>query len=412
MSYCVTILSNHTAVLHSRATLVLNMPTSKKAGPGRKQKASPQTVSPDKQKPCKACRAQKVKCTHNSQLRRSERRTDPRDLGERRVSSSDNAQKDSPATQVPVRNDPALEHFNLILQRLDGIDNNVTSLADRVGAIEAESERDVTPNFRSTPDRAARQAAHKGNQNRPFYGHLMEMEECSHGCEGHARSAKSGYTKSSHDYIVRSIAWPHTMVHRLGAPPPKYDSLAVHEFTIGQLRINSITSNNDDAWVNTPEYLLELLEKINHNEWPVVRAAHRTVLHAIEHGHANPTDATKLRGIRDDAIRQPHQHRPQQGQHSHGGNHSNNNNHAMFYDPNIQPGQRPCQAFQQRACTHRGDHTGDEGEQCHACAHCWQVMARRYPHAEIDCRRKAELRADGRPAPKNEGPGARASHPQ
>ena len=212
------------------------MPPSKKAGPGRKQKASSQIVSPDKQKPCKACRAQKVKCTHNSQLRRSERRTDPRDLGERRVSSSNNAQKDSPAMQAPVHNDPALEHFNLILRRLDGIDNNVTSLADRV--------------------------------------------------------------------------------------------------TIGQIRINNITSNNDDAWVNTPEYLLELLEKINHNDWPVVRAAHRTVLHTIEHGHVNPTDATKLCGIRDNALRQLHQRRPHQGQHSQGGNHSNNHNHAMFYDPN------------------------------------------------------------------------------
>ena len=83
----------------------------------------------------------------------------------------------------------------------------------------------------------------------------------------------------------------------------------------------------------------------------------------------------------------------------------------MFYDPNIQPGQRPCQAFQQRACTHRGDHTGDGGEQCHACAHCWQVMARRYPHAEIDCRRKAELRADWETSAKKRGTGGSSQSP-
>ena len=54
--------------------------------------------------------------------------------------------------------------------------------------------------------------------------------------------------------------------------------------------------------------LLELLDKTNCNDWPAVRAAHRTALHAIEHGHIDPTDAAKLRSIKDDELRQPHRH--------------------------------------------------------------------------------------------------------
>ena len=38
--------------------------------------------------------------------------------------------------------DTALEHFNLIIRRLDGIDSNVSTLADRVGAMEAENSPD------------------------------------------------------------------------------------------------------------------------------------------------------------------------------------------------------------------------------------------------------------------------------
>ena len=130
----------------------------------------------------------------------------------------------SPGQSQPGRAmvDTALEHFNLIIRRLDGIDSNVSTLAGRVGAVEAENSPDggldLKPNFRQTPERHTASPATQ-TRARARVTQLMDVDQCSQTCEGHSRAAKSGYTKTSHDCIVRPAPWPHTMVHRLGPQP-------------------------------------------------------------------------------------------------------------------------------------------------------------------------------------------------
>ena len=165
---------------------------------------------------------------------------------------------------------------------------------------------------------------------------------------------KSGYTKTSHDFIVRTVVWPHNVVYRSAAPTPPatYDSLTLPEFVMGMMRLIESTLPSDNMWVQSSQYLIELTGKAVKFDWPNVRSTDRTVLYSVERGHVDRGDAQGIRSIRDDALREASYARVRPA-----GPFPTPASYRTPYDTSIHPNQQPCIPYQTRSCSHRTDQT-------------------------------------------------------
>ena len=245
--------------------------------------------------------------------------------------------------------DPRLDHFNEVLSRLDGIAEGVQSLGTRVSALDGVPiPNPRNPTYSSSPVNARQPERPGFPTRRPRRRHLRDdADDSLRSDDSHRQPLKSGYTKSSSDYVVTVADWPHLYVNRSGCPPPPYDTLAMHEFVMGYLDI-IMSYELPEGAERHAYHLRSLLSEAGGNDWSVIRAAHKSVLHAVEHGHIDWNDdvAVKLEYIT--AMRQV-----PRGKNGTVPNHPPNYGNASDI---INHDQSPCPDFQVHGCQHRTDH--------------------------------------------------------
>ena len=208
--------------------------------------------------------------------------------------------------------------------------------------------------------------------------------------KGKGKSKKSGRAKTTEDFIVRDIPWPHYGVYKGSKhKPADYDELSLPEFVYGYmdlvLRNNTISSSIRRRMLH---HLQDLMEDAMNYPWPNVRNFHGVLLGEMERDLLKWKDRDAIQRLRAKHSQTRRSDGPSQA--------SSSSSSARSNAPAKLPsGTEPCEAYQRGACPHEDDHSSARGTLKHVCAYCWRARKKLYVHPERDCWCK-----HGRQAPK------------
>ena len=175
------------------------------------------------------------------------------------------------------------------------------------------------------------------------------------------RKMKSGRGRTTQDFVVREVPWPHYGVYK-GADrtAASFDGLSIAEFVFGYL--GQAQRQREPTRSLMLSHLRELMQDAMSFPWPNVRNYHGVVLGQMEQAELDWSDRSLIQELRTQYSRTsdtPRNHQdPKRG--------------------------APCSDYQLGSCQHTNSHEG----LLHACAYCWKVKKRTFRHPEQLCRSK------------------------
>ena len=188
-----------------------------------------------------------------------------------------------------------------------------------------------------------------------------------HTRRGKSRKKRSGRGRTTEDFVVRDMPWPHHGVYK--GPERRaatFDTLSVQEFVFGY--VGNIDAAPDKDKAPMLQHLRELMHDAMYHPWASVRNYHGVVLGQMEQAVLTWTDRAVIQDLRAQYART--QSTSAQGE-----------AHPV----------KPCFAYQRGQCDIQGDHHNAHGDKLHhCCAYCWRLKGKAFPHSEMDCRTKVK----------------------
>ena len=188
-----------------------------------------------------------------------------------------------------------------------------------------------------------------------------------HTRRGKSRKKRSGRGRTTEDFVVRDMPWPHHGVYQ--GPERRaatFDTLSVQEFVFGY--VGNIDTAPDKDKAPMLQHLRELMHDAMYHPWASVRNYHGVVLGQMEQAVLTWTDRAVIQDLRAQYART--QSTSAQGE-----------AHPV----------KPCFAYQKGQCDIQGDHHNAYGDKLHhCCAYCWRLKGKAFPHSEMDCRTKVK----------------------
>ena len=181
-------------------------------------------------------------------------------------------------------------------------------------------------------------------------------------------SRKSGRAKTTEDFIIRDVPWPHYGVYK-GAKnkPADYDELSLAEFVYGyvdMLRRNKKLDTKTKGKMLA--HLQDLMEDAISYPWSNVRNFHGVMLGEMERDLIDWGDTKAINKLR-----------VKYSQRQDNSEASNKFRHRESYgDKNV------CENYQKGTCPHEGDHSTSKGQVRHVCAYCLKVRHKAFVHME------------------------------
>jgi hypothetical protein len=192
------------------------------------------------------------------------------------------------------------------------------------------------------------------------------------------RGKKSGRSKTVHDVVLKDIDWPHYYVyHGADRQGARYEDLAVHEFVFGYLCqvLDGVDSQKNKNIMLA--HLRDLMCDTMDYQWVTIRNFHAVLLGQLEMNRITWDDTEKITSLRQTYVQRAPTPRTSKVPPSRGSSYRKS--------------QQTCPAYQQGACSHRGDHESASGMLIHACAFCMNTTGYGYRHADRECRRKQRV---------------------
>ena len=187
----------------------------------------------------------------------------------------------------------------------------------------------------------------------------------------------SGRKRTAVDVAHVEVEWPQYHIFRgPGRDAAGYDELSVTEFVQGYVAIMLDAGAKGDTWRQQLQHLQQLMMDAGDYGWPSVRNAHGVILQQMEAGKLTWADSA---GLAD--TRRTYCQRYQAGR------------QATRVKASAQ-GSRFCLKYQNKRCTHTGDHMIGADQVRHMCAYCFRATGEAFTHAEVDCVRKQKSKND------------------
>ena len=178
---------------------------------------------------------------------------------------------------------------------------------------------------------------------------------------------KSGRARTTEDFVVKEVPWPHYGVYKgVARKPADYDSLTIPEFVFGYvdlLRRKSLDSKTRQIMLG---HLQDLMEDAISYPWASVRNFHGVLLGEMERDHLSWDDGDAIL-----KLRYKHAHRPLPASHY----------SSSHQDSEV----TVCPPYQKGECAHDGDHNTAQGRVKHACSYCYSTKGRIFVHPEKSC---------------------------
>ena len=199
------------------------------------------------------------------------------------------------------------------------------------------------------------------------------------------RKLKSGRGRTTKDFVVKEVAWPHLGVYKgPERQAAEYDTLTVPEFVAGY--VGTIVNSDHTLQEETSarlHHLRELMLDAAAYPWPNIRNYHAIVLTEMEHDRLSWSNRSTIQDLRAQYARVNELNTPDQ---------ATRTNHRSSLGRS-----KPCYNYQRGQCKHTGDHHTTRGDTViHACAWCLRVRGKTYVHPEKDCRTKVESTSDSK----------------
>ena len=181
---------------------------------------------------------------------------------------------------------------------------------------------------------------------------------------GKIRKHRCGRVRTTNDFVVQEVAWPHHRVYKGQArTPATFESLFIQEFVLGfitQVQHNNVSPSRKDLMLN---HLRELMLDATIYPWPIIRNDHGVVLGQMEQDELEWSDRAAIQELRAQCSK-------------------------TLDTPvsKIGSSPKPCVSFQRGTCHQDTDHESPKGEKyMHICAWCLKSRGCSCTHPERDC---------------------------
>ena len=279
----------------------------------------------------------------------------------------------APYHQQPQPQPPPAQDLTPTLQAITA---TLGQVCDRLTSLEQSQIPPPPANPSAMPSAGTATEAILADEVRRRLAYLQESSTSSdsddgirahHNKRGKSRKKRSGRGRTTEDFVVRDMPWPHHGVYK--GPERRaatFDTLSVQEFVFGY--IGNIDTAPDGDKAPMLQHLRELMHDAMYHPWASVRNYHGVVLGQMEQAVLTWKDRAVIQDLRAQYART--QSAPAQGQ-----------AHSV----------KPCFAYQRGQCDSPGDHPNAHGDKLHhCCAHCWRLKGKAFPHSEKDCRSKVK----------------------
>ena len=180
---------------------------------------------------------------------------------------------------------------------------------------------------------------------------------------------KSGRGRTTDDFVVRRVPWPHHGVYKGQAcKPAMFDTLSISEFVFGYLGHATKCNLPSATQATMLSHLRELMHDASAYHWEGVCNHHGILLGMMEQNELTWADRPLIQELCLQYAWQPSPaHTATRAQ-------AQNARHS------------PCSAYQSGTCSHNGDQGSDHGSQVsHICAWCFRVQHKACQHPESGC---------------------------
>ena len=279
----------------------------------------------------------------------------------------------APYHQQPQPQPPPAQDLTPTLQAITA---TLGQVCDRLTSLEQSRIPPPSANPSAMPSAGTATEAILADEVRRRLAYLQESSTSSdsddgirahHNKRGKSRKKRSGRGRTTEDFVVRDMPWPHHGVYK--GPERRaatFDTLSVQEFVFGY--IGNIDAAPDGDKAPMLQHLRELMHDAMYHPWASVRNYHGVVLGQMEQVVLTWTDRAVIQDLRAQYART--QSAPAQGQ-----------AHSV----------KPCFAYQRGQCDLPGDHPNAQGDKLHhCCSYCWRLKGKAFPHSEKDCRSKVK----------------------
>lgn len=238
---------------------------------------------------------------------------------------------------------------------------------------------------RNTDDEAAARKARRRLADLGLLGDDTD-EEAGPGARRRTKApVSSGKCRTAEHRVRREIDWPHYYVYN-NEGGAWYSKLTLPEFVYG------FTCMIENAPPSEAPILLKYFKELMSDcaagyKWEVVRGCHLIIGNMIEQERIRWADHDDIKDIRRQHVWNTAISRPNaSGAHSqHTGRRHGAAANAHLPPPVPVTGPvTPCLAYQDRSCHQPGAHPPFY----HICEFCYRQVDGRYPHPEVDCKRK------------------------
>ena len=204
-----------------------------------------------------------------------------------------------------------------ITTMLMNIQSSIEGLGQRVGNLEkggregpsllGQASTTTTGSAPSAAAHTARELEHLGLQSHTYRGPSSSISSSTDDKQVKNRktkkegkkSTKSGRAKTTEDFVVNEVHWPHYGVYKgSNLKPADYDSLEVHEFVFGYLDCILRKTKKEAVKLHMLEHLKDLMEDCFTSPWDSIRNLHAILLGEMERGHLSWTEGDKITRLR------------------------------------------------------------------------------------------------------------------
>lgn len=187
------------------------------------------------------------------------------------------------------------------------------------------------------------------------------------------KKKKSGRCRTTEDFVVRQIRWPHHGIYKgRERKPATFDTLSVTEFVHGYIN-NVLSEPSTDVSQCMLIHLRELMQDATDFPWANVRNYHGVVLGQMEQDQLSWEGKSAIQELRMQYAKIP------------------------ATTPESSRAIRYCHSYQQGTCHQAADHISPRGESVkHICAYCFKYRGREHMHAEKDCVTKTFAKGEGK----------------
>ena len=186
------------------------------------------------------------------------------------------------------------------------------------------------------------------------------------------RGKKSGRSRTTKDFVVKEVSWPHFGVYQgRERAPATYESLTIQEFVLGYL-IQAKKEKSPKHKDIQMRHLQNLMLDACSYPWQNVRNFHAVLLSEMEQDSLTWDDEDTIA-----CLRRTYSHVAEVT--------ATTNSSTVTVNPNT----KHCDAFQSGTCSQRSDHE----DQQHICAWCLVHRQKACRHSESKCFMKTRTEA-------------------